>query len=117
MMRFDPMAVDWPASRRPGIYVKVLWTDEKSGDAAVLVRMDPGCEYPRHRHVGDEEVLVLQGGFRDERGEYRSGEFHRFAAGSIHAPVALEDELPCVLFAVARGGIELFDRRKSAPAG
>ena len=106
-MRFDPMAVDWVASRRPGIYVKVLWNDETSGDAAVLVRMDPGCTYPRHLHVRDEEVFVLQGGFRDEQGEYASGAFHRFPAGSVHAPVALDGALPCVLFSVAHGGIEL----------
>jgi len=110
MMRFDPTTVDWPASRRAGIFVKRLWSDEASGDAAVLVRMDPGCEYPRHRHVGDEEVFVLQGGFRDENGEYPAGTFHRFAAGSVHAPVALEGGLPCVLFSVAHGGIERQDR-------
>jgi len=107
MMRFDPASVDWPPSRRAGISVKVLWTDPASGDAAVLVRMDPGCTYPRHRHVRDEEVFVLQGGFRDERGEYAAGDFHRFEAGSIHEPVALDGQLPCVLFSVAHGGIEL----------
>lgn len=107
MMRFDPMAVDWPPSRRHGIHVKVLWTDPESGDAAVLVRMDPGCTYPRHRHVRDEEIFVLQGGFRDERGEYAAGDFRRFEAGSIHEPVALDGALPCVLFSVAHGGIEI----------
>lgn len=106
-MRFDPMAVDWPVSRRAGIYVKELWTDAATGDAAVLVRMDPGCAYPRHRHVGDEEVFVLQGGFRDERGEHRMGEFRRFEAGSIHAPIAFADGPPCVLFSIAHGGIEI----------
>jgi hypothetical protein len=35
----------------------------------------------------------------------------------VHAPVAFEGELACVLFAVARGGIEILDRRKSAPPG
>ena len=108
-VRFDPGTVEWPPSKRKGIGVKLLWRDESSGDVAVLVRMDPGCPYPRHRHVGDEEVLVLQGGFRDERGEYAAGTFHRFEAGSIHAPVALDGELACVLFAVARGGIELLE--------
>ena len=111
MMRFDASRVDWTPSKRTGIYVKVLWTDPATNDAAVLVRMDPGCEYPRHLHVREEDVFVLQGGFRDEQGEYRCGEFHRFAAGTIHAPIALQGgetgELPCVLFAVARGGIEI----------
>lgn len=110
MMRFDPEAVDWPSSRREGVFVKVLWNDERSGDAAVLVRMDPGCKYPRHRHVGDEEVFVLQGGFRDESGDYAAGTFHRFAAGSVHAPVAFDGDEACVLFAMAHGGIEILDR-------
>ena len=105
-MRFDPMAVDWKPTKRPGIYVETLWSDPASGDVAVLVRMDPGCTYPRHRHVREEDVLVLQGGFRDAAGEYRCGTFHRFAAGSIHEPVALEGDAPCILFSVARGGIE-----------
>jgi anti-sigma factor ChrR (cupin superfamily) len=50
---------------------------------------------------------VLQGGFRDERGEYAAGDFRRFEAGSIHEPVALDGALPCVLFSVAHGGIEI----------
>ncbi|MBM4014425.1 MAG: cupin domain-containing protein [Planctomycetes bacterium] len=107
MMRFDPDSVDWPPSRRPGISVRLLWQDESSGDAAVLIRMEPGATYPRHLHVGDEDVLVLQGGFRDEQVELKCGEFRRFPAGSIHAPVAIEGGPPCVLFAVARGGIRL----------
>jgi anti-sigma factor ChrR (cupin superfamily) len=106
-MRFDPDAVDWPPQRRPGVSVRVLWKDDASGDAAVLIRMEPGATYPRHLHVGDEEVLVLQGGFRDESIELRCGEFHRFPGGSIHAPVAFEGTTPCVLFAVAHGGISL----------
>lgn len=112
MMLFDPMAVDWPAfasRRRRGIYVKPLWRDEASGDVAVLVRMDPGCRYPRHLHVREEDVLVLVGGFRDEQGEYPTGAFQRFEAGSIHEPQAFDGPDPCILFAVARGGIELLD--------
>lgn len=105
-MRFDPMAVDWKPTRRRGIYVEQLWTDPANGDAAVLVRMDPGCTYPRHRHVREEDVFVLQGGFRDEEGEYACGTFRRFPAGSVHEPVALAGDTPCVLFSVARGGIE-----------
>jgi len=85
MMRFDPNGADWPSSRRRGISVLPLWVDEKSGDAAVLVRMEPGCEYPRHRHVREEDVFVLQGGFRDSSGSVHGrGELVRMPRGSSH---------------------------------
>lgn len=83
-------------------------------DVAALIRMEPGCGYPPHRHVGAEDVLVLQGGYRDELGEHRAGTHLRYPAGSTHSPVALGDRSrpitvdhpACVLFSVARGGVE-----------
>jgi len=87
----------------------------EGSDATVLIRMDPGCSYPAHRHDGIEEVLILAGGYRDESGEHRAGSYLRYEAGSRHAPVALgdsgrpagADNPACVLFAVARGGVSL----------
>jgi quercetin dioxygenase-like cupin family protein len=84
-------------------------------EGTVLIRMDPGRGYPPHRHVGVEEVLVLQGGYRDDQGVYGVGTYVRYEPGSRHAPVALgdpdrppgDDNPPCVLFATARAGIEI----------
>jgi anti-sigma factor ChrR (cupin superfamily) len=86
----------------------------KAVDSVVLIRMSPGRGYPPHRHVGDEDVLILQGAYADELGEHPTGTFLRYAAGSAHSPVACGDsELPesdenpaCILFAIARGGIQ-----------
>lgn len=81
-------------------------SDRDSGHAAVMIRMEPGCSYPRHRHSGPEELLVLQGGYRDDRGEHRAGDFVRYETGTSHHPVALDGEA-CVFFAIAHEGIEL----------
>lgn len=80
----------------------------------VLIRMEPGCGYPLHRHRGIEDVLVLQGGYRDDLGEYLAGTHIRYASGSAHSPVALgdpkrpsgEDNPSWILFAIARGGVD-----------
>ena len=76
--------------------------------------MAPGRGYPPHRHLGLEEVLVLAGGYSDDRGTYRAGDYVGYESGSVHAPVALGDEgravgptnPACVLFATVRLGIE-----------
>lgn len=102
----DFSGLPWRSTPVRGVALCVLRNDEKSRDAAVLIWMDAGAVYPRHRHVGDEEVLVLQGGYRDAEGEYRAGTFLVNPAGSIHTPVALEGP-PCILFAVAHRGIEV----------
>lgn len=69
--------------------------------------MDPGHGYPRHTHRGVEAVLVLQGGYRDERGEHRAGEFVDYPDGSTHSPVALPGDESCVLLALAHEGVLL----------
>lgn len=83
-------------------------TCRDTGRVVALIRMAPGCGYPRHRHQGPEDVLVLQGGYRDEAGEHRQGQFVRYEDGSSHGPVALDAGPACVLLAVAHEGIELF---------
>ena len=113
----DPQRLPWRPTKVPGVGWIPLFLEGEHGPraatsqaeaagSAVLIRMDPGCGYPRHAHLGVEEVLCLAGGYSDEFGTVRAGDFVRYDAGSAHAPVALDGE-PCVLFATARGGIRI----------
>jgi putative transcriptional regulator len=120
----DPARIPWRATRERGISWFPLHLAGERGPrgaagaaeggpepvanaaSTVLIRMDPGCGYPRHEHVDVEEVLCLAGGYEDELGQVRAGDYARYAAGTAHAPVALPGE-PCILFAVARGGIRI----------
>ncbi|MGK0217929.1 MAG: anti-sigma factor ChrR (cupin superfamily) [Planctomycetota bacterium] len=121
--RVTDTGVPWRATDWPGISWQLLAAEAEEGSeraaagrgATVLIRMEPGCGYPAHTHLDVEEVLVLAGGYRDERGVYEVGQFVRYPGGSRHTPVALgdaarsegEDNPACLLFASARGGIEL----------
>ncbi len=123
-LKLDEAALPWRATRHAGVsWIPLHDADatshvagEKGGarDATVLIRMEPGCGYPAHRHLDVEEVLILRGGYRDERGEHRAGAYLRYPPDSVHAPVALGDRSrpigpsneACLLFAVARGGVE-----------
>lgn len=104
----DHTHIHWRATRHRGIHLHVFRQDEASGDATVLIRMEPGCAYPSHRHRGLEEVYLLQGGYRDDAGVHRAGDYVVNEAGSAHHPVALEDTgEDCIMLAVAHGGIEI----------
>ncbi len=58
-----------------------------------LVRLKKGMPFPRHRHVGAERVLILEGSYRDhEQRLYAPGDFHDMAAGTEHALQMSADE-------------------------
>lgn len=106
----DAAEVAWRGTQVEGVDWCLL-ASEGAGEGAeagatVLIRMAPGCGYPPHRHLDVEELLVLAGGYRDAMGEHRAGDYVRYPAGSAHAPVAIGDTA-CLLYASARGGIEV----------
>jgi anti-sigma factor ChrR (cupin superfamily) len=107
---FDFSSIKWSATRYEGIFLHTLRRDPETGDSTVLIRMQPGCGYPAHSHNGVEEVLILQGGYRDLRGEHRAGEYVLNEAGSSHQPVALDRAEDCIMVAFAHGGIKLLDK-------
>jgi anti-sigma factor ChrR (cupin superfamily) len=68
--------------RRPGIHWNVLWQE---GDRkAVLIRYDPGSVVPRHRHLGDEQIFVIEGSVSDDTGTCTAGNYARRPPGCVH---------------------------------
>ncbi|HVZ34889.1 MAG TPA: cupin domain-containing protein, partial [Polyangiaceae bacterium] len=74
-----------------------------------LVRMAAGLAFPRHRHIGAERVLVLEGGYRDSSGRVViAGDAVEMPDGSRHAYRVLPDG-PLVFALVLESGIEIED--------
>jgi anti-sigma factor ChrR (cupin superfamily) len=63
--------------------------------ATSLVRYAPGSAFPEHVHGGGEEILVLEGVFADEHGEYPAGTYLRNPTGTRHRP---RSGTGCLLF-------------------
>ena len=110
----DDQALPWRTTRHAGIaWIPLHQGERDCKDSTVLIKMDPGCGYPRHRHLDVEEVLILRGGYEDEQGEHTAGAYLRYEKDSEHTPIALGDPSAppgprnpsCILFAVARGGV------------
>jgi anti-sigma factor ChrR (cupin superfamily) len=103
----DLSAIEWRATKHSGVYLHTLRRDEETGGGTVLIRMEPGCGYPAHRHTGLEEVLILQGGYRDQMGAHRAGDYLTNPAGSAHHPIALDGADDCIMLAIVHAPIEL----------
>ena len=100
---FDQRAValppgtgDWIASPMPGVQRRML--DRVGGEVAratSLVRYSPESRFQFHAHGGGEEILVLEGVFSDEQGDYPAGTYVRNPPGTGHAP---SSSTGCTLF-------------------
>ena len=100
-MDFEKRAVvetatqDWVASPMPGVWRKPLAREDlERGHATSIVRYDPGASFSAHDHPQGEEILVLEGVFSDETGDYPAGTYFRNPEGFRHAPFSVEG---CVL--------------------
>ena len=87
--------LDWIASPRAGVWRKPLAREEaERGHATSIVRYDAGASFPDHGHPLGEEILVLDGIFSDETGDYPAGTYFRNPPGFRHSPFS---EHGCVI--------------------
>lgn len=89
-------ALDWIPSPAAGVDRRMLFRiGDEVARATSIVRYAPGSSFPRHIHSGGEEILVLEGTFQDEHGDYPAGSYFRNPPGTGHVPAA---EDGCVIF-------------------
>ncbi len=100
-MQFDQSVVvdtgemEWEASPMEGVWRKSLVREApEHGLTTSLVRFDAGSHFSAHLHPKGEEILVLEGVFSDEHGDYPAGTYIRNPPASKHAPGS---EPGCVL--------------------
>lgn len=80
------------AAFSPGVIqgLTVLPLHNHGAESVALVRWQPGTRFSRHRHWGGEEILVLEGTFQDEHGDYPKGSWIRSPHLSEHTPFSEE---------------------------
>jgi anti-sigma factor ChrR (cupin superfamily) len=83
-IRIDTHAAAWRPGLVPGLSVMPLHGHE--GIDTALVRWAPDTRFNPHVHPGGEEIFVLEGVFRDERGAYPAGSWLRSPPMSRHTP-------------------------------
>ena len=78
-------------------------------DELKLIKMDPGVSVPHHSHGGKEFILVLEGSFRDEYGEYSKGDIQINDQKIKHTPIA-SIETGCVCLSITEKDVIFFGK-------
>jgi anti-sigma factor ChrR (cupin superfamily) len=91
----------WSASPSPSVWRKRVHRvgPAESGQVTSVVRYDANSSFPVHEHPDGEEILVLEGIFTDERGDWPAGSYLLNPEGFRHAPSSREG---CVIFVKLR---------------
>jgi hypothetical protein len=86
----------WLDSPMPGVSRRPL---DRVGDevarATSIVRYAPNSKFSPHVHTGGEEIVVLEGVFQDEHGDFPAGSYIRNPPQSSHTPGS---DAGCVIF-------------------
>ncbi len=85
--------------------VSTIMKDEH-GLIVGLHHMKSGGRVPRHSHRGNEISIVLEGGFSDELGSYRAGDYIHLSSQHMHSPQADADG-DCWLLTLVEAPIKL----------
>ncbi|HMM89335.1 cupin domain-containing protein [Bradyrhizobium sp.] len=86
----------WVASPAAGVDRRMLFRiGDEVARATSIVRYAPRSAFPRHTHGGGEEIVVLEGVFQDEHGDYPAGSYFRNPPGTSHVPASAEG---CTIF-------------------
>ena len=93
--------VEWQRSPSASVWRKRLDLSgpAEAGRVTSVVRYDADSRFHSHPHPDGEEILVLEGVFSDERGDYPAGTFLLNPEGFSHAPFS---RAGCVLFVKLR---------------
>lgn len=85
-----------------GISCKVLATDSESHRITMLVRLEPGVEYPPHTHAGVEELHLLYGDLWIGERKLSPGDYNRAQPGTNDERVWSGTGCTCILMTSTR---------------
>ena len=96
----DTLGLPWQDSPSGGVWRRMIERDGgEVARATSIVRYAAGTRFPAHRHDLGEEIIVLEGVFSDEDGDYGPGTYIKNPPGSRHSPFS---ESGCTLFVKVR---------------
>ena len=106
----DFNSIDWKTVYKGFKEFKIPVNDN---DSVKLIQMDPGTSVPLHSHNGKEYILVLDGSFCDEYGEYNKGDMQINDQQIKHNPTACNSS-GCICLSITENDVVFFGKFGSA---
>jgi anti-sigma factor ChrR (cupin superfamily) len=105
--------VAWePYASNPGTMLGKLLVDSQQREIQCFVRSLGATQFPRHRHAGEEEIVVLDGDLTIDGKHYQKGDRICSSSGSTHQP---ETRNGCFLYLRTSLDDEIFASEPGEP--
>ena len=98
---------EWQPMSIPGVAMKVLRADQATGEHTVLLRFEPGTQFPPHNHPEGEQVFVLEGEVQFGGDRLKAGDYIYTPPNAKHAAYS---EGGCLLLVSVPKPIEILRR-------
>ena len=120
LQRIEDQKISNPLSNILGDFKNINWKSIYKGfkeyslpiddsDSIKLIKMEPGTSVPLHSHNGKEYILVLEGSFCDEYGEYKKGDMQINDQKIRHIPTAC-DKNGCICLSITENDVVFFGK-------
>jgi putative transcriptional regulator len=107
----DPVGWQWRSPWPPRVKFALLTRDMETNSALYLSYYAPRSRFPRHRHVGREESVILAGGYQNGDVHVDAGDWVIGAPGTEHTPHTRPDEECWCLSRIEAPGLRFFGWR------
>ncbi|WP_088242689.1 cupin domain-containing protein [Calothrix rhizosoleniae] len=87
--------VTWKPYSLPGVMIGILNVDEEKREISCFLRCESNVRFPKHGHVGNEEIIILEGNLVIDGKLYTSGDRIYSFSHTVHEP---ETSQGCLLF-------------------
>jgi len=96
--------IEWQPTATPGVHYKLLRSDRETGTQTVLLKFDPGAQFPSHNHPGGEELYVIEGEIQVGRDHLNAGDYLYTPPGGKHPA---SSKTGCLIFVTVGKPIEI----------
>ncbi len=90
----------------PGIRVRDVHAPRDGDTRVILLKINPGCETPKHTHGGVELTCVITGAYATETQRFDVGDLEEADSDVLHQPRVISDE-PCLCVVALDGQIRI----------